>query len=234
MPHPSSASTIAIDGAAATGKSTLGALLAQRLGYLFFDTGVMYRAVTWAMLEDQLDPADIESVSKLAEKLLIEVKPNGPNDGRPYTVIADGQDITWQIRRPEVETYVSRVSSYPRVRAALTAQQRRIASSGSIVMVGRDIGTVVLPEADLKIFLRATPEERARRRCQELHDRGKPANSEQVLAAILQRDKQDQEKPISPMLPAQDAIIIDTNNRSIAELLVQLEQLVTSSALPAI
>ncbi len=221
-------STIAIDGSAASGKSTLGALLAQRLGYLFFDTGVMYRAVTWAVLDRHIDPANIEQVSALAEKLHIEVKPDGLDDGRQYTVLVDDQDITWQIRRPEVETHVSRVSSYPRVRTALTAQQRRIAAAGSIIMVGRDIGTVVLPEADLKIFLRASAEERARRRYQERLAQGKPANFEEILAAIVERDKQDREKPISPMVPAQDAVIVNTDHLSIEEVLSQLEQLVRS------
>jgi cytidylate kinase len=221
-------STIAIDGSAASGKSTLGAMLARRLGYLYFDTGVMYRAVTWAVLNQHVDPEDIERVSTVAEKLLIEVKPNGPDDGRLYTVLADDQDISWQIRSPEVEAYVSLVSSYPRVRAALTAQQRRIAAAGSIVMIGRDIGTVVLPEADLKIFMRASAEERARRRYNEAVAQGKPAQLNEILAAILERDKQDQEKPISPMVPAPDAIIIDTDNLSIDDVLAQLERLITT------
>jgi cytidylate kinase len=168
-------SKIAIDGSAASGKSTLGARLAQHLGYLYFDTGVMYRAVTWAVLDRKIDPENLETVSDLAEKLVIEVNPDGPNDGRLYTVVADGQDITWQIRSPEVEAYVSLISSYPRVRAALVARQRRIAAAGAIVMVGRDIGTVVLPDADLKIFMQASAEERARRREQEMRTQDKPA-----------------------------------------------------------
>jgi cytidylate kinase len=221
-------SIIAIDGSAASGKSTLGAMLAQRLGYLYFDTGVMYRAVTWAALAQQIDPEDIDQVSTVTERLVIEVKPNGPDDGRLYTVLADGQDITWQIRSPEVETWVSLVSSYPRVRAALTDQQRRIAAAGSIVMIGRDIGTVVLPEADLKIFMHASAEERARRRYNEAVAQGKPAQLNEILGAILERDKQDQEKPISPMVPAPDAIIIDTDNLSADEVLAQLERLITA------
>jgi cytidylate kinase len=219
-------STIAIDGAAATGKSTLGAQLAQHVGYLFFDTGVMYRAVTWAVLARRVDPTDVEQVSTLAENLLIEVVPNGVNDGRLYTILADNQDITWEIRQPEVEAHVSRVSSYPRVRTALTIQQRRIAAQGSIVMVGRDIGTVVLPQAEVKIFLQASAQERAKRRYQELLDQGKPANFDQILAAIIERDKQDREKPISPMVPASDAIIVNTDYKSIAEVLSELEQVI--------
>lgn len=221
-------STIAIDGSAASGKSTVGARLAQRLGYLYFDTGVMYRAVTWAVLSRKINPEKVEVVSELAEKLLIEVKPNGPQDGRLYTVLADGQDITWQIRSPEVEAYVSLVSSYPRVRAALIAQQRRIAAPGSIVMVGRDIGTVVLPEADLKIFMHASAEERARRRYHEILTQGKRADFEEILKAMRERDKQDREKPISPMVPASDAVIIETDNLSLEAVLVRLEQLIAA------
>lgn len=222
-------STIAIDGSAASGKSTLGALLARRLGYLFFDTGVMYRAVTWAVLNRGVDINNINAVSQLAENLLIEVKSGGPPDGRKCTVLADGRDITWEIRSPEVEAAIGRVSSYPRVRAALTAQQRRIAANGSIVMVGRDIGTVVLPEADLKIFMRASARERARRRYEELSAQGKPADFDRILAAIVERDRQDQEKPISPMVPAADAVIIDTDNLSIESVLARLEELVSNN-----
>jgi cytidylate kinase len=224
---PIKPSTIAIDGSAASGKSTVGLLLAQRLGYLYFDTGVMYRAVTWAVLDRQLDPADIETVSALAEALTIEVKPPGIDDGRQYTVLVDGQDVTWAIRHPEVEIEVSRVSSYPRVRTALTEQQRRIAAAGSIVMVGRDIGTVVLPQADLKIFMRASTQERANRRYKEALAQGKTADYAEILAAIIERDKQDREKPISPMVPAADAVIVDTDNLSIDEVVDRLEQLVT-------
>lgn len=219
-------STIAIDGTAASGKSTVGALLAEMLGYLYFDTGVMYRAVTWAALERNLDVEDVEQVSQVAETLEIRVKPDGPDDGRQYTVLADGQDVTWEIRSPAVEAAVGRVSAYPRVRAALTEQQRQIAAGGSVVMVGRDIGTVVLPEADLKVFMRASAEERARRRYQELVDQGKPADYAQILAAMRERDRQDQEKPISPMIPAHDAIIINTDKLSIKEVVARLAELI--------
>ena len=145
MRHPS---TIAIDGPAASGKSTIGGLLAERLGYLYFDTGVMYRAVTWAVLAQGVAVEDEAGVTALAERLQIDVVRPTVDDGRQYTILADGQDVTWQIRRPEVDRGVSPVSAYAGVRAALTAQQRRIGQRGQIVMVGRDIGTVVLPEAD--------------------------------------------------------------------------------------
>jgi cytidylate kinase len=196
------------------------------LDYLFFDTGVMYRAVTWAALERQIDIDHVEEISKLAETLTIEVKP-GHLEGVPQSmVLIDGQDITPYLRSPAVEAHVSRVSSYPRVRAALTIQQRRIATAGSVVMVGRDIGTVVLPDADLKIFMQASPEERAHRRYHEAVTQNRPANFDEILAAIQQRDQQDRDKPISPMIPAADAIVINTDKLTIAEVLAKLKHLV--------
>jgi cytidylate kinase len=222
-------STIAIDGTAASGKSTVGALLARSLGYLFFDTGVMYRAVTWAALDREIDVENTDEVSQLAETIVIEVKPGDRPDDRQAIVLVDGQDVTTDIRTPAVEAKVSRVSSYPRVRTALTKQQRHIAASGSIVMVGRDIGTVVLPEADLKIFMRASAEERASRRYNEIVAEGKPANFAEILAAIRERDRLDQEKPISPMIPARDAVVVDTDQLEIEAVLAQLMELVAAS-----
>jgi len=219
------ASTITIDGTAAAGKSTVAALLSKVLGYLYLDTGVMYRAVTWAVLNQQIAVSDEAAVSELAEKLTIEVTSPWQTDGRYYTVLADGRDITWKIRSQEVEAHVSRVSSYRRVRTALTAQQRRIAAAGSIIMVGRDIGTVVLPEADLKIFMCASAEERARRRYKELLAQGKSANYEQIFTAIQQRDKKDRENPVSPLVPAADAVMVDTDKLTIEEVVARLIEL---------
>src|SRR4030066_2396893 len=144
---------IAIDGPAASGKSTLGHKLAQVMGYLYFDTGVMYRAITWLALAQGLDISDEVAITKLAEHTKIDVRPPTIQDGRSYDVIVNKQDITWDIRRPEVDGNVSPVSAYAGVRKALTAQQRRIGMRGNVVMVGRDIGKVVLPKADLKVYL---------------------------------------------------------------------------------
>lgn len=221
-------STIAIDGFAASGKSTVAALLAQSLGYLYFDTGVMYRAVTWAALHHRIHPTDAEAVSALAESLNIDVKPGGPDDGRQYTVRVEGRDVTWDIRRPEVDDCVSEVASYVRVRAALTRQQRRIAEAGKIVMAGRDIGTVVLPHADLKIFLQASAEERARRRYQQAMAHGGPADYQEILNSIIHRDKLDQENPVSPTKPAPGAVLVNTDNLGIDEVVAQLEKLVAN------
>lgn len=215
-------STIAIDGFAASGKSTVGQQLAEKLGYLYFDTGVMYRAVTWAVLERHIAPDDAEAVSTVAEQITITVEPPTQNDGRQNTVRVDGQDVTWGIRRADVVTHVSQVSSYPRVRAALTKQQRHIAASGNIVMVGRDIGTVVLPNADLKLFLQASAEERARRRYAQDTAQNRPTDFTAILAGIIERDRQDETNPVSPTKPAPDAVLIDTDNTSIEQVLAQI------------
>ena len=223
-------STIAIDGFAGSGKSTAAARLAEELGYLYFDTGVMYRAVTWAVLEKGVDPGDGERVSQIAEALTIDVMADGPSDGRQYTVLADDQDITWAIREADVEAKVSQVSGYPRVRAVLTEQQRRIAAGGSVVMAGRDVGTVVLPHADLKIFLEASAQERARRRYKQLKEHHKPADYERILAAIIERDKKDKANPVSPTVPAEDAVILNTDELSIDAVAQKLHSLVVNAS----
>lgn len=219
-------STIAIDGPAASGKSTIGGLLAERLGYLYFDTGVMYRAVTWVAIEHGIPVEDEPAVNSLAERLQIDVIRPTVDDGRQYTILADGQDVTWEIRRPEVDMGVSPVSAYAGVRTALTAQQRRIAQKGSIVMVGRDIGTVVLPDADLKIYLDATLQERADRRYRETLARGKAADFDQVLASVQRRDEIDSGRALAPLRAAQDAMVVDTTAMGIQEVLERVLALV--------
>jgi cytidylate kinase len=216
---------IAIDGPAAAGKSTVGELLATELNYLYFDTGVMYRAVTWAALERNIPIADEAAVSRLAQEVRIDVLQPTAQDGRQYTVYVDGQDVTWDLRRPEVDYGVSPVSAYPGVRAALTAQQRRIGLRGKVVMVGRDIGTVVLPEASLKIYLDATVEARARRRYLENRQRGQKARYADILRAMRRRDQIDSQRDAAPLRPAADAVIIDTTDLQIAQVMVQVHEL---------
>jgi cytidylate kinase len=219
-------SVIAIDGAAASGKSTIGALLARRLDYLYFDTGVMYRAVTWAALEHNLSPDDEVAVTALVESLTIRVTPPTQDDGRQYTVYADGRDVTWAIRRPEVDAAVSPISAYAGVRRVLTEQQRQVAAGGRIVMVGRDIGTVVVPNANLKLYLQASVEERAHRRYLERQARGEAITYEEVLASMRCRDRIDSERAEAPLRPAADAIIVDTDGLSVEEVLDRAETLV--------
>ncbi len=203
---------IAIDGPASSGKSTLGQKLAEQLGYLYFDTGVMYRAVTWAALQALGSVADEAAVVALAEAVQIDVRPPSVDDGRLVDVLLNGEDISWQIRRPEVDANVSQASAYAGVRRAMTQQQRRIGQRGQVVMVGRDIGTVVLPEAELKIYLDASVEERARRRYQEICCRGQVVDYEEILASMRRRDEIDSTRALAPLRPAEDAIILDSDH----------------------
>jgi CMP/dCMP kinase len=202
---------IAIDGPAASGKSTLGFRLAESLSYLYFDTGLMYRAVTWLALHRGIDIKDEARVARLAEDVPIEVSAPSLEDGRPCDIVVDGQDITWDIRKPEVDANVSAVSAYPGVRKALTLQQRRIGLRGRVVMVGRDIGTVVLPDADLKIYLDASAEERARRRYNEMLQRGETADFDEILSKVNERDRVDSTRDIAPLKPADDAVLLDSD-----------------------
>jgi cytidylate kinase len=201
--------TIAIDGPAGSGKSTVGSGLAKHIGFLYFDTGVMYRAVTLAALRRGVSPGDEEAMSQLAEGIDIHVAPPDKNDGRQYTVRLDGEDVTWAIRKADVDANVSVISAYQRVRRAMVAQQRRVAARGQVVMVGRDIGTVVIPNADLKIYLDASVEERARRRYHELQQHSANAHYDEVLASMKERDRLDTSRSASPLHPADDAIIVD-------------------------
>jgi cytidylate kinase len=222
MPIPT---IIAIDGPAASGKSTLGWRLADALGYLFFDTGVMYRAVTWVTLQRGVEVKDEAAVTKLAETVQIDVRPPSKNDGRACYVLADGVDITWETRSPEVEANVSPVSAYRGVRQALASQQRRIGLRGRVVMVGRDIGTVVLPEAELKIYLDASAEERARRRYKEILDRGGEADYEQILAGVRLRDEIDSTRAFAPLRAAEDAIVLDSDKMNADNVFAKVEAL---------
>jgi cytidylate kinase len=208
MPAPK---IIAIDGPAASGKSTLGFRLAESLGYLFFDTGLMYRAITWLALNRGVAMKDEAAITQLAQDVPIEVSPPSLEDGRVCDVVVDGLDITGEMTRPEIDANVSTVAAYPGVRTALTIQQRRIGMRGRVVMVGRDIGTVVLPEADLKLYLDASPEQRARRRHKESVARGGRASYQEVLAKVVERDRIDSTRAVAPLVAAQDAVILDTD-----------------------
>ncbi len=214
MDNPQHPSIIAIDGPAASGKSTIGLRLAKALGYLFFDTGVMYRAITWLALQREIDIHDEAAVSALAEETQIDVAPASQPDGRTCDVLVNGEDITWEVRNRSVDANVSIVAAYRGVRAALSRQQRRVGQRGKIVMVGRDIGTVVLPEADLKIYLDATAEERARRRYDEILARGGKTDYDGILKRVIERDRIDSTRDVAPLKAAEDAVVLDSDQLS--------------------
>jgi cytidylate kinase len=185
----------------------------------------MYRAVTWAAQQRLHSVNDEQAVCQLAESVRIDVQPSSQQDGRKYDVLLDGTDITWEIRSEEVNQDVSQVSAYQGVRTAMTEQQRRIGQRGSVVMVGRDIGTVVMPEADLKVYLDASAEERAKRRYQEMVERNKNACYEEILMSVKRRDQIDSTRAIAPLRPAEDAVIINTDGKSIEEVFEEVKAL---------
>ena len=226
----STPSSIAIDGPAASGKSSLGKKIADELGYLFFDTGVMYRAVTWSALEHKIPIENEAEITRLAEKITIDVLPPSREDGRNCDILVDGMDITWQIREPKVDANVSAVSAYPGVREALTIQQRRIGKRGRVVMIGRDIGTVVLPDADLKVYLDASAQERARRRYLEKLGRGESADFNEILAGVKMRDQIDSSRSVAPLKPADDAIRIDSDQLTLGEVFNHVMKLISNKA----
>ncbi len=217
---------VAIDGPAGAGKSTTARRVAERLGYPYLDTGAMYRALALALLRQ--DPTlDL----KRARKALAHVRLQIVWDSDQLRVFLEGEDVTEAIRSPEVSQAASRISAWPEVRARLLGEQRRIGREweqqyGGVVLDGRDIGTVVFPEAEVKVFLVADPEERARRRQRELAARGQEVPLEQVLAEILQRDAQDQQRAIAPLRKADDAVELDTTSLSIDEQVQRVYELV--------
>lgn len=225
MTKQSPPSIIALDGPAASGKSTLGNKLALSLGYLFFDTGIMYRAITWIALQHDLDLKNEAIITELAQKAQIDIRPPSKDDGRACDVVLEDKDVTWDMRGGNVDANVSIVSAYAGVRKALSEQQRRIGMRGKVVMVGRDIGTVVLPEADLKIYLDASAEERAKRRYDELIARGEKADYNEILRKVIERDRIDSTRAVAPLRPADDAIIIDSDKMDIEQVFSHVMEL---------
>ena len=199
---------IAIDGPSGAGKSTVGHALAQRIGANFVDTGLMYRALTLAALERDLSPDDEAALGKLAREVRIEVRrPLPEQTDRRETVLLDGRDVTAAARTPRVDRAVSKVSRHAAVRKAMLGLQRAIARRQEVVMVGRDIGTVVLPDASLKVFLTASAAVRAARRASEM---GRPDRFERYLREIEERDAADSGRAVAPLRKARDALVIDT------------------------
>jgi cytidylate kinase len=217
---------IAIDGPAASGKSTLAQALAEKLGYVYFDTGAMYRAVTLVALNRNVNLSDENELEKIARETNIELKPASKNDGRLSDVFIDGVDSTFAIRTKEVDNNVSAVSAFPRVRKALTEKQRVVGERGGVVMAGRDIGTVVLPNARLKIYLEASLEERARRRHAELLERGVKPSLDQIKEGLRERDKIDSGRAVAPLRPAVDAVILNSDGMRKEQVVEKVMQLV--------
>jgi cytidylate kinase len=216
---------IAIDGPVAVGKSSVGSLLARRLGYVFFDTGMIYRAFTWKVLESGISIEDEQKICKLANTTKFDFV---PLQGCYLSPFIDDEDVSSKLLRPDVEAQVSLISKIAWVRQTLIQEQRRLAQRGKLVMAGRDIGTVVLPWAELKIFLTASTEERARRRYKELLERGENSSLEIVLSDLKKRDDMDINRTISPLKPAEDATIIDTENFTLEQVVDKIYALVVN------
>ena len=216
---------VAIDGPAGAGKSTIAKLAAEKLGYASIDTGAMYRSVAWKFLQTG-KAFDEALISDLARTMIIEFKP----EASVNRVFVDGTEVTDAIRSSQVTANVSRVAAIGEVRQAMVAQQRRMGESGGVLMDGRDIGTVVFPNAQLKIFLIASVEERALRRYKELVAKGQQVDLAQLQEDIASRDKQDSERAISPLRQAEDALLLDTSDMNIEQVTARILQLVEERA----
>lgn len=202
--------SIAIDGPSGAGKSTMARRVAEELGFLYVDTGAIYRTLGLFALQNGVDPLDRAAVAGLLPRAAIRMDHGGDGLQHMYLCTGETVDVTQAIRSPEVSRAASGVSAYPEVRSYLMEMQRGLARAHNVVMDGRDIGTVVLPGADVKIFLTASAEARARRRCAELAERGTPQDYETVLAEIVERDRKDTTRETAPLRQAEDAVLVDT------------------------
>jgi len=217
---------IAIDGPAASGKSTAAYLLAKKLGFTYLDTGAMYRALTWKALENNINLEDEVALSRMAENTKIDIF--AKDDGPGAVVHVDGREVSDLLRTPEINKWVSVVSKVPRLRSAMVKLQRDIAKERSVVAEGRDIGTVVFPQADVKIFLVASVEERAKRRWKELREKGVFCTQEEIKKELRLRDKIDSERKVAPLKKAPDALLVNNTNLSIEETVEELLNIVKS------
>lgn len=209
--------SIAIDGPAGAGKSTVAKRVADTLGYLYIDTGAMYRAATWVALEQRADLDNHEQVVRLVEMAQIELLPPDESSQGRVRVYVNGADVSFIVRSRIITRFVSPIAAIAGVRKILVEKQKRLASTGGVVMDGRDIGTVVLPHAELKVFLTASPEIRAKRRLRDMIEMGQTADLETIIADIKQRDYIDSTRETSPLKQAEDAVLIDTDNYTLDE-----------------
>jgi CMP/dCMP kinase len=212
--------TIAIDGPAGSGKSSVARQIAGTLGYLYLDSGAMYRAFALKTLRLNIPPDNEAQLERLAQQSRIELKPPTPEQektGIKNRVFLDGAEVTDAIRTPEVAQAASRLATIAGVREVLVAEQRSAGAGGGVIMEGRDIGTVVFPQAELKIFLDASPEVRAERRWKEHQEKGEPISLARVLEEVRERDKRDRERRVSPLVRAADAVLVDNTAMDVAE-----------------
>ncbi len=214
---------VAIDGPSGAGKSTLAKKAAERLHFLYVDTGAIYRSIAWYAMDSAVPPEDAERVAELLP--LLDLQLCYGEDGLQHMLV-NGRDVTAEIRLPEVSAGASKVAAIPRVREYLLAIQRQLAETHDVIMDGRDIGTVVLPQADCKVFLTASAEVRAQRRCKELEERGTPQTYETVLKEMRQRDEQDRTRVVAPLRRAGDALLLDTSLLTFEESAQALERLI--------
>lgn len=209
---------IALDGPSGAGKSTIARLLAQKLGYIYIDTGAMYRAIGWKAKQECIDPADEQKLAELCLRTEVSIK----NDNSDPRVYVDGRDVSGEIRTPEMGMMASSVSKSPAVRARLLTLQRDLGRNGGVVMDGRDIGTVVFPDAEVKFYLDASAEERGRRRYLELKAKGMDVELAQITKEIQDRDKQDSGRALAPLKKAEDAQLLDSTGVSIDDVLATM------------
>jgi cytidylate kinase len=219
---PSYPIVIAIDGPVASGKTAVGLKLARELGYRLVDTGMMYRAITWLALQRGIDLEDEAGLTVLAESAAIEL--GQPDEVHGPTLMVDGSDVTPLLRSPEVDRAVSHVSRYPGVRRAMVERQRRLAGEGMLIMLGRDIGSVVLPDAPAKVYLDASAVVRARRRHRELAEAGIDRDETEILRELEQRDGMDRGRHVSPLRPAPGATIVQTDDLSLEQVVERVRQ----------
>lgn len=211
--------SIAIDGPSGAGKSTMAKLLAGEFGFLYVDTGAIYRTLGLSAYRRNIDPQNVEQICGLLGD--IEIRLTHGEDGFQHMLL-DGEDVTSAIREHIISDYASKVSAIPEVRAFLLDMQRDLAKENDVIMDGRDIGTKVLPNADLKLFLTAAPEDRARRRCADLQARGQQANYEDILRDVVERDNRDMNRDAAPLREAEDALLVDTTGESLEQSLIRL------------
>lgn len=214
---------IAIDGPAGAGKSTIARKVAAELSIIYVDTGAMYRAIGAYAIRKGVDTKDAESVAALLPEISLELSYSEEQGQR---IFLNGEDVSTEIRLPEMGMAASNVSAIPDVRAFLLEQQRSMAKRQSVIMDGRDIGTVVLPDAEVKIFLTASPEERARRRWKEFNEKGLPDTYEEILADVIRRDEQDMNRPIAPLKQADDAVLLDSTELNFAQTVEKVKEII--------